>query len=240
MPQATGLLVLISLPYLIGRATPESLYYRWRMAGQDNNEMAVETLDELHALYGEPVPTSITKEVDYLTSAHQQWVRESSFLVLATAGPNGLDCSPRGDQPGFVAVEDSTTILLPDRRGNNRLDSLRNIVRDPRVALLFLVPGITTTLRVNGRARILATPDLTSRFEIDGKAPATVIEVTVETAYTQCPKALIRSELWNPDLHRQPFEFPTGGQILAEITNGSFDAESHDAAYPQRIKETIY
>ena len=200
----------------------------------------VTSLDDLHQLYGEPVPTAVTKEVERLTPLQRRYVEASPFAILATSGPEGLDCSPRGDPAGFVRVADDHTLLMPDRRGNNRLDSLRNIVRDPRVALLFLVPGIGVTLRVNGRARIVVDDALRESFAVDGKVPATVIEIAVDRVYTQCPKALIRSALWDPANHRQHPDVPTVGQILAEITDGAFDGEAYDRAYPERVRSTIY
>jgi PPOX class probable FMN-dependent enzyme len=200
----------------------------------------VRSIEQLEGLYGEPVPTAITKEVGALTSGHRAYVEASPFVIVATSGPGGLDCSPRGDPAGFVRIGDDRTLLLPDRRGNNRLDTLRNLVADPRIALLFLVPGIGTTLRVNGTA-VLSTDDaLRASFAIDGKLPATVIVVTVESVYTQCPKALVRSHLWDPAHHRDPSELPTPGQMHAEIIGESFDAAEYDAAYPERIRQTIY
>jgi PPOX class probable FMN-dependent enzyme len=200
----------------------------------------ITTIDELEALYGEIVPTAITKEVGALTSGHRAYIEASPFVLVATSGPDGLDCSPRGDPAGFVRIVDDNTLLLPDRRGNNRLDSLRNIVADPRIALLFLVPGIGTTLRVNGTAVLTTDDDLRASFAMGDKLPATVIQVTIESVYTQCPKALVRSHLWDPSHHRDPSELPTPGQMHAEIIGESFDATEYDAAYPKRIRETIY
>ena len=200
----------------------------------------VTTTAELDALYGEPVPAAVIKEVDHITELHRCYIDASPFVVLATNGPDGLDCSPRGDPAGFVRVADERTLLLPDRRGNNRLDSLRNIVADPRVALLFLIPGIGVTLRVNGRARLRRDAELRASFDTEAKTPTLVIEVTAERVYTQCPKALIRSQLWDPSRYRRAEELPTTGQILADITAGGFDGEAYDAAYPQRLRETIY
>jgi PPOX class probable FMN-dependent enzyme len=161
-------------------------------------------------------------------------------MILATAGPEGLDCSPRGDPAGFVRVLDRKTILIPDRRGNNRVDALRNIVRDPRVALLFLIPGIGNTLRVNGRAEILDDTELLESFAIRGKLPRTILRVTAESVYFQCPKALVRSRLWNPEAHVPVSDMPSAGQILAGLTKGAFDGAEYDKAYPKRIEETIY
>src|ERR1700761_7195613 len=147
----------------------------------------------LNALYGEISAGAIAKEIDYVHPHYRTMIEASPFMVLATSGPEGLDCSPRGDPAGFVHVLDDTTLLIPDRRGNNRVDSLRNIVRDDRVSLLFLIPGIGETLRVNGRAVISTAPELIGRFPINGTLPRSVIVVTAETVYFQCQKALVRS-----------------------------------------------
>ena len=200
----------------------------------------VRTIEELEALYGEPVPTSITKELDHLLPEHRAYVEASPFVLLATAGPGGLDCSPRGDPAGFVRVADERTLLLPDRRGNNRLDSLRNIVVDPRVALLFLVPGVNVTLRVNGTAVLSTDGELRQGFAMGDKLPATVIVVTTTAVYTQCPKALIRSALWDPAKHRDATALPSVGQIMERITGGEIDGAALDAAYPERVRQTIY
>ncbi|HEY0520789.1 MAG TPA: pyridoxamine 5'-phosphate oxidase family protein [Ilumatobacteraceae bacterium] len=200
----------------------------------------IRTLAELEALYDVPVPTSITKEIDHLTELHCAYIEASPFVVVATSGAGGVDASPRGDPPGFVRVVDSTTLMMPDRRGNNRLDTLRNLVEDPRIGLLFLIPGIGVTLRVNGVAEISTDVELRQSFEIDGKLPATVVVVTTTSVYTQCPKALIRSHLWDPDRHRNAAELPSVGAILEAITGGAFDGTAHDEAYPERLRQTIY
>lgn len=200
----------------------------------------IETLEELHALYDQPVPASLTKEVDHITPLHRRFIETAPFLVLATSGDDGLDCSPRGDPAGFVHVVDERTVLLPDRRGNNRLDSLRNIVTDPRVALLFLIPGIGITLRVNGRARLLTDDDLRARFAMGDKLPALVVEITAERVYTQCPKALVRSKLWDPDHFQTHDDVPTVGQIMEQITDGELDAAAYDEAYPARLRQSLY
>ena len=162
----------------------------------------IRTVAELEALYDAPVPTSITKEVGHLTDLHRAYVEASPFVIVATSGPGGVDCSPRGDPPGFVRVADERTLQMPDRRGNNRLDTLRNLVVDPRIGLLFLVPGIGVTLRANGTAELSTDVELRETFAVDGKLPATVIIVTTTAVYTQCPKALIRSNLWDASRHR--------------------------------------
>src|SRR3954451_6399073 len=158
----------------------------------------VRTLAELEALYDTPVPTSPTKEVEHLTPLHRLYVEASPFVLIATSGPDGVDCSPRGDAPGFVRVVDDRTLHIPDRRGNNRLDTLRNLVVDPRIGLLFLVPGIGVTLRINGTAELSTDLALRESFAMGDKLPATVIVVSISSVYTQCPKALIRSSLWDP------------------------------------------
>lgn len=202
----------------------------------DHRVTSTEALEEI---YGAPNPRSLTKEVDHLTSAYRRLIEASPFLVLATVGPEGLDCSPRGDPAGFVHVEDETTLLLPDRRGNNRIDSLRNVVRDPRCALIFLIPGMGETLRVNGRAEILIEPGLLERFEIHGKRPRTVLRITVERVYFQCQKALARSRLWDPAARIDRSTLPSAGDMLSTI-DAEFDSAAYDAGYPEHMKRTIY
>ena len=195
---------------------------------------------ELDALYDAPVPTSILKEVDRITDDYRKLIEASPFAILATSGPEGLDCSPRGDPRGFVRVADPKTLMVPDRRGNNRIDSLRNIVRDPRVALLFLIPGIGTTMRVNGRAHLSTDPELCASFAMEGKNPKCVVVITVERAYTQCQKAIVRSRLWDPEMHVAKSELPTVGEMMERLSNGEFDGKAYDAEYPERMKRTIY
>lgn len=190
-------------------------------------------------MFGQPATASLRKEIDHLTPEYQAMVQASPFVMLATAGPGGLDCSPRGDAAGFVEVADPGTLLIPDRRGNNRLDSLRNIVTDPRVALLFLIPGIGETLRINGRARLVRDEDVCARFVVQGKAPALVIVVTVDSVYYQCARALVRSDLWNPERHRTRSDVPTPGAVLAGIF-ADIDGRAYDAAYPERVQTTLY
>ena len=200
----------------------------------------IRTLAELEALYDVPMSTSITKEIDHLTELHCAYIEASPFVVVASAGTGGLDCSPRGDPAGFVHIADERTLLMPDRRGNNRLDTLRNLVVDPRIGLLFLIPGIGVTLRVNGTARISTDEELRRRFAIDDKLPTAVIVITTTAVYTQCPKALIRSHLWDPSRYRDASELPSVGDIMEAITAGAFDGKAFDDAYPERIRQTIY
>ncbi len=199
----------------------------------------VQTEAQLEALYGLPSGPAVIKEIDHVSDHYRAFIEASPFVVLATCGPEGLDCTPRGDPAGFVRVVDRRTLMLPDRRGNNRLDALRNIVRDPRVALLFLVPGIGRTLRVNGRARITTDPALCASFAMEGKEPRSVVVVTAERVYTQCPKALVRSHLWDPSRHLAEAALPSSGEMLRALSAG-FDAEGYDRDYPRRLKETIY
>jgi PPOX class probable FMN-dependent enzyme len=200
----------------------------------------VRTVQELEALYDSPVKTSIKKEIDHLTDLHRAYVEASPFVVVATSGPGGLDCSPRGDPAGFVRVVDERTLLLPDRRGNNRIDTLRNLVVDPRIALFFLVPGVDVTLRVIGMAEISTDLALRESFAMGDKLPTTVIAVTASSVYTQCPKALIRSHLWDASLHRDPSDLPSVGEIMHAITSGEVDGKAYDDAYPERLRQTIY
>jgi uncharacterized protein len=200
----------------------------------------ITTIAELEALYGEINKGSLLKETDRVVPEYQAFIEAAPFVALATRGPEGLDCSPRGDGPGFVRVQDEKTLLLPDRRGNNRIDSLRNIVRDPNVALLFLIPGIGETLRVNGRAVISVEPAMLESFAIDGKAPKSVIRVTVEAVYFQCARAILRSELWNPEKHVVRSSLPSAGQILAALSNDAVGGEAYDRDLPERQRTTLY
>ena len=200
----------------------------------------IKTVEELEAIYGLPQETSTIKEVDRITAEYRRLIEASPFAVLATSGPEGLDCSPRGDVPGFVRIHDQRTLMLPDRRGNNRVDSLRNIVRDPRAALLFLIPGSGTTLRVNGRAHVSADGDLLASFAVDGKPPRTVIVLAVEAVYFQCARAIVRSELWNPDRHVRPSELPSPGRILAALSDDRIGGERYDHAWPERAKRSLW
>src|SRR5215475_5453810 len=168
----------------------------------------ITTTDRLDELYGEPLAPAIFKEIDYISDHYRAFIEKAPFVVVATVGPEGLDCSPRGDPPGFVRVRDRKTVLIPDRRGNNRVDALRNLVRDPRISLLFMIPGIGNTLRINGRAEIVIDADLCGSFAMNGRSPKCVLVVTAERVYFQCPKALVRSRLWSPDVQIDRSELP--------------------------------
>ena len=201
----------------------------------------ITTIEQLEALYGLPGETSTAKEVDRVTPHYRAFIAASPFAVLATCGPEGLDCSPRGDLAGFVRVsEDGTTLTMPDRHGNNRADSLRNIVRDARVALLFLIPGHGNTLRVNGQAHVSIEPQLLASLEVEGKRPRSAVVIDVEAAYFQCARALVRSELWNPARHVDPGALPTPGQILAALTDNRVGGDAYDRAWPARAKQSMW
>ncbi|MFF7058681.1 MULTISPECIES: pyridoxamine 5'-phosphate oxidase family protein [Achromobacter] len=194
----------------------------------------------LQALYGEPGEASLKKEVDHVHPHYRAFIEAAPFAMLATCGPDGLDASPRGDPAGFVVVEDEKTLLLPDRRGNNRMDSLLNVLADPRVALLFLVPGVGETLRVNGTARISVDPALLERFAMDGKLPRSVLIIDVQTVYFQCSRALLRSRLWDPATQVPRSALPSTGRILSDLTAGTFDGVAYDRDLPARVAGTLY
>jgi PPOX class probable FMN-dependent enzyme len=204
------------------------------------DEHFVSTVDELEALYGQPGEASLVKELDRLISEYAAFVEASPFVLLATSGPEGLDCSPRGDLAGFVRIDDDRTLMMPDRRGNNRADSLKNIIRDGRAGLLFLVPGSDTTLRVNGRARISVDPELCASFAVAGKPARSVIVLEIEAVYFQCARCIKRSELWNPDRYVDPKSLPTPGRILAATTANRIDGDAYDAEWPERAAKSMW
>ncbi len=200
----------------------------------------ITTVEELEALYGVPGEASTAKVADRITSHYRVLIAASPFVALATAGPEGLDCSPHGDSAGFVRIHDDRTLMMPDRRGNNRVDSLRNIVRDPRVGLLFLIPGSGTTLRVNGRAHLDTDPALLASFAMDGKPPRSVVVVAVETVYFQCARAIIRAGLWDPARHVEPNSLPTPGQILAALSGDRVGGADYDREWPERARSSMW
>jgi uncharacterized protein len=200
----------------------------------------ITTTEQLEAIYGHVGAASTVKVADHVTPRYRVLIDKSPFVALATSGPEGLDCSPRGDSPGFVRVHDKKTLMMPDRRGNNRVDSLRNIVRDPRMALLFLIPGSGSTLRVNGSGQVSNEPDLLESFKMEGKAPRTVIVMTVEEIYFQCARAIVRADLWNPDKRVDPKSLPTPGEILASMSANTVGGESYDREWPERARQTMW
>jgi uncharacterized protein len=206
----------------------------------NSNNRFIDDLTTLEALFDMVGEVSIKKEVSYLHPAYQAMISASPFAVLATVGPDGLDISPRGDPPGFIRIQDEHTLLLPERRGNNRIDSLRNIISDPRVALFFMIPGVGETLRVNGRARISIAPELLQRFSMQGKLPKCVLEISVETVFFQCARAIQRSKIWEgiPDEIRKTV--PTPGAVLEALTASAMDGTKYDRELPERQKNTLY
>ena len=209
-------------------------------SSNQTDDNIITSTDALEAIYGESPDGALKKEIDHISEHYCAFIEAAPFVVVATVGPEGLDCSPRGDPAGFVRVVDRHTVMIPDRRGNNRVDSLHNLVRDPRISLLFLIPGVGETIRINGTAQISVDPDLCASFAMQGKNPSSVIVVTVGSIYYQCPKALVRSKLWDPESIVPRDQLPTTGTILNAITEGEIDGGEYDRAYPQRIKDTIY
>ena len=202
--------------------------------------VTVTALDQLADLYARPSDRVLRKEIDHVDAVGRAFIARSPFLVLATGSSQGLDCSPKGDMPGFVRVEDDgRTLLIPDRRGNNRIDSIKNVVEDPRVALIFFVPGANETYRVNGRARVSIDPTITQRFAVDGKNPTAVIVVAVEQAFQHCPKALVRSNLWKAGSGERPKGVPTLGEFAA-ARNPGIDSSAYDADYARRMPSELY
>ncbi|CAM3113558.1 hypothetical protein SAMN04490207_5374 [Pseudomonas gessardii] len=198
------------------------------------------TLEQLETLYGLPHERALRKEIAFLNEDYQAMVKASPLVIVSSAGADGLDGSPRGDVPGFVRILDERTLAIPDRPGNNRLDTLRNLLVDPRVALLFIIPGIGETLRVNGRAQISIEPELLQSFAVNGKPARSVIVVQVQAAYFHCSKAFVRSDCWNPDKHVERSTLPSAGAFHRRLNDGQFDAEAYDREMPQRVKDSLY
>jgi len=203
-------------------------------------EHQITNIATLERLYGAPSGAAVEKEINYIHPHYRTLIAASPFVVLATSGPEGLDTSPRGDSAGFVIVEDEKTLLLPDRRGNNRVDSLRNIITNPHVALLFLIPGVGETLRVNGRAMISTAPTLLDRFSVGGKLPRSVIVVHVDTVFFQCSRAVFRAQLWDPARHIDRGSLPSLGTMLADISQSRINAANYDRGLYERLKAALY
>jgi PPOX class probable FMN-dependent enzyme len=198
-----------------------------------NDQTKITEADTLRDLYGEPVPASLVKEMTFLTEPYIAFIKASPFVVLSTCGEDGLDASPRGGPPGFVRVVDKKTLMLPDRSGNNRVDSLSNVVADPRIAMLFLVPGVGETMRVNGRAKVSVDPELVVSFaDLNGKVPRSVLIVEVDRAYVHCSQSLSRSKLWDPAAQIDRKALPSIGQMLqackAEFDGAAYDKRNED------------
>lgn len=199
----------------------------------------IRTIEELQQIYADVSEASVTKVTRILTPEYRRMIEASPFMALATVGPEGLDCSPRGDAGSCVRIQDNATLLLPDWRGNNRIDSLLNIVRDPRVALMFLIPGSTTAMRVNGRAVISVEPSLLESFEMDGRHPRSVTVITIGEVYFQCARAIMRAGLWDPERFVEVASLPTPGQLL-KAAKADFDQESDDREWPGRAAATMW
>lgn len=197
------------------------------------------SIEQLEAIYGLPHERAVRKQIPFLNEDYQAMVRASPMVIIGSAGPDGLDSSPRGDAPGFVQILDEHTLALPDRPGNNRIDTLRNVLHDPRVSLLFIIPGIGETLRVNGTARISVEPELLERFAVNGKLPRTVLLIAIEAAFFHCSKAIVRSELWNPERYLDRSAVPSAGAIHKRLNEG-FDAEAYDRETPARVQASLY
>ena len=200
----------------------------------------ITTMEQLEALYGERMPTSIVKEIDHVSDGYRKLIEASPFVAIATGGPEGLDCSPKGDPAGFVRILDDKTLAIPDRPGNNRIDGFRNILQDPRIALLFLIPGVGETLRVNGRASISVEPALMQSFAVNGKLPRCVLIVHIENIYFHCAKAIMRSKLWDEGTKVDRKSLPSTGAIIAELSHGKLGGEKYDRDVPERNKAMLY
>jgi len=204
------------------------------------NEHLITTVEQLETLYGTPSGPAVAKEVERLTSGYRAMIEAAPFAVIATVGPEGVDCSPKGDPAGFIRVVDDATLAIPDRPGNNRLDGMRNVLRDPRISILFLIPGIGETLRVIGRASISVDPELMASFAINGKLPRSVMVVRVERVFFHCSKAIVRSKLWDEATKIARTKLPSTGTIIAEVSGGTLGGEDYDRAAPERIQKMLY
>ena len=203
----------------------------------------INSIGELEALYGQPVERAVWKEIDHINDHYRQFIESSPFIIMATYGEKGIDCSPRGDPAGFVRVVDSKHLLIPDRKGNNRLDSLRNIINNPQIGLIFMIPNVGETIRVSGTAEISNDSELCQSFAINAKAPQSVISITVEKAYFQCQKAIARSKLWQPTEYIDRSTLPSAGQMaqhFSELNSVKFDGAKYDKDYPEHMNKTIY
>jgi PPOX class probable FMN-dependent enzyme len=200
----------------------------------------ISSIEELNTIYGAGLSqASVDKVTKRLTPLYRQMIAISPFAALATVGPEGLDCSPRGDLGGVVRVVDDETLHLPDWRGNNRVDSLSNIVRDPRLALMFLIPGSNTTMRINGRGVVSNDETLLRGFEMGGRHPRTVVVISIDEVYFQCARAVMRAELWSVEHFTDPAGLPTPGQMLKAAV-GDFDQETYDREWPGRAAKTMW
>ncbi len=201
---------------------------------------AISSIAELEKIYKTPIEISHTKVLNRLSKNYARFIKASPFVALASVGPDGLDCSPRGDRENVVAIANDKTLLMPDWRGNNRLDTLRNIVSDPRISLMFMVPGSETILRVNGRAIVSADKEICTTFEMEGQHPTTVIAIDITEVYFQCARAIKRAQLWKASAQNAALNLPSVGEMLKEITNGEFDGDEYDNNWPARAEKTLW
>lgn len=199
---------------------------------------AITTVEALEALYGTPVAASTRKVADCLTPEYRAWIERSRFCILSTVGPEGTDASPRGDDGPVVRIVDDRLLALPDWRGNDRIDSLRNIVRDGRVSLMFLVPGSANVIRVNGVGLVTGDPALCAGFARDGRQPRTVTMIAVAEVYFQCARAILRAGLWSG--RDESAGLPTPGEMLAALTGGRVGGPEYDSAWPARAAQTMW
>ena len=205
------------------------------------DRFTITTSEQLDALYGEPLEAAVKKQTDHVVEPGRAFIAASPFLLLATASNDGIDCSPKGDAPGFVQLLDDRTVLIPDRPGNNRVDGMRNIVANPKVGIIFMIPGANVTYRINGTASISVDPELLDRFLVRGKRPRSVIVVAVEEAFHHCPKALVRSNLWAEGGKGIPDDAPTSGTFAAwREGKDSAYAEKYEADYQARLQDRLY
>jgi len=204
-----------------------------------NDAYTVTSVDDLGKIYAKPLPHVANKETDHITEVGRAFIAASPFLVLATSNGTSIDCSPKGDAPGFVQLLDDRTLLIPDRPGNNRIDGMKNLLVNPKVGIIFMVPGANETYRVTGSARISTDPGLLKRFEVDGKAPRVVVVVTVEEAFNHCPKAFVRAKLW--DRAARPSSAPSHGDFAAarDGKDGAY-AKDYNEKYAERLKSELY
>ena len=201
----------------------------------------IQNVAELEAIYSAaPAQAAMAKVADHITPAYRKLIEHSPFVAMATIGHEGLDCSPRGEAGAVVRILDEKHIAMPDRRGNNRIDSLRNIVENPHVALLFLLPGSGTTFRINGTAQLTTDEALCTSFEIEGKLPRCVIIIKIEAIYFQCARAVIRAGLWDSTHHIAKDKLPSAGEILDSMTVGKIDGAKYDAEWPSRAKASMW
>ena len=209
---------------------------------QKSNPFTLTTMEQLREFYKAPSGRTVDKETDYITPPGRKMIEKSSLIMLATSGPRGADCSPKGDGPGFVHVIDEHTVAIPDRPGNNRLDGMSNVVENPEVGVLFLVPGSNITYRINGHAEISTDPELLKRFEFKGNIPKTVMLVHVNQAFSHCPKAFVRSNVWEAGANGAPDGTPTHGDFAKFVEGNEEDdfVEKFNEGYKDRIKKELY